>query len=282
MRATTRSVPLSVSFVLLAACGGSAATGLDAPAAGPAGTLPSGSAEGQTSGSAGGQTCGSGGSSYVAGADAARTAARCPVEVACARLHGGDCASTCASPFAACGTSYADCMRHYEAKYAEDADAPFVNEALAAVCASQIASGSCLDLTPDTIACTYAIVEGCADDDDGYGANYGPTTPHELGALPRTITPTLCRSVSEWYSVDVPPGADKLRITVAQAEERHVLRVQAYAPVLPTDKRLPDAETVFVRPGSTVVLSLPSAGRVLVRVELGLARDRRAITFAAE
>lgn len=275
MPATTRSIPFFVSLLQLAACGGSAGTDVDGPtASGPAGTLPSGSADGVS--------CGRGRSDYVAGADAARRAARCPVEVACARLHGGDCASACASPFAACGASYADCVMHYEAKYAGDADTPFVNEALAAVCAGQIASGSCLDLTPDTVACTYAIVEGCAADDDGYGANYGPTTPHEVGALPQTITPTLCRSVSEWYAVDAPPGASKLRITVAAAEDRHALEVQAYPPVEPPSTRLPDTELVHVRPGSSDVLSLPSAGRVLVRIELALAGDRREVTFTAE
>lgn len=136
------------------------------------------------------------------------------VRLGCNRLHS-DCSEVCTSPFVECWSDATMCAEQFTADYIEDYDFPLFDDELAASCAAQVADQACGDLSPDTLECEYAVTEGCALDDDRFGAIYSPFRAAEL-PVGEPLVVMLCGWVPEFFRVELAQGQ---RIVITPTDE---------------------------------------------------------------
>lgn len=164
---------------------------------------------------------------YQDGRDDALAAVRVAAEAACDRLWG-DCASLCDSDWVYCGGSREQCVEDYARSAVEDLAYPVYSEELANACAEQLAIRSCIDLDPNSPECNSAVLEGCPNDEDGYGRPYSWLAAYDIPELPTTISPHLCEAAEEWFAVHLEAG-EALAVTLAGGHGSAWLGL--YAPV---------------------------------------------------
>lgn len=140
------------------------------------------------------------------GDDPARAAANRVAQAYCHRLFS-DCASQCAALGSAfCPSSEPTCVAD-EARRSTDRYAyPMASDGLAAGCAAQLGSASCSDLSPDSVECDSWLVNGCPNDDDGFGTPYSALNAAPLPVGPAAFSPLFCEHVVEYFSVDLDAG----------------------------------------------------------------------------
>jgi|GEM_PF-2616255 len=143
-------------------------------------------------------------SRYVTATASVESTLRSAASKGCARLFA-DCAYVCDSPFFSCPTTQAKCVEDTVADYLEDFDLPAVSATLATTCGRDIQAAACTDIPPDTPACDYALVEGCAGDTDDLGTPWSWLTPTTLQP-PAQVAVHLCEDVAEWLAIDLQAG----------------------------------------------------------------------------
>ncbi|TNF36695.1 MAG: hypothetical protein EP329_04930 [Deltaproteobacteria bacterium] len=205
---------------------------------------------------------------YVTTQASVESSLRAAASKGCARFFS-DCAYVCDSPFFSCPTSQAQCVEDTVADYLEDFDLPAVSPILAATCGLDIQGAACTDIPPDTPACDYALVEGCANDVDDLGTPYSWLTPTTLQA-PAQVAVHLCEGVDEWLAVRVEPGQ---HVTVHALEGEpsfgHVwleLTLQASPQVEPTG--LTSESLTWAGEDPAAFDPVDVAGTYLVRMDL--------------
>lgn len=142
---------------------------------------------------------------YQQGRDGAIEAAEIATRAGCARLWS-DCNSRCMDDFVYCGGSEDQCVHDYAKNAVEDLIYPVYSTELAEKCAQQLEERSCIDLDPDSPECEAAVLEGCPNDQDGYGAPYSWLSAAPIEMLPATLRPHLCSGADEWFAIHLEAG----------------------------------------------------------------------------
>ncbi|MCA9513822.1 MAG: hypothetical protein KC635_02665 [Myxococcales bacterium] len=206
---------------------------------------------------------------YVGGEATVEAQIRPAVSAACQRLHA-ECAYVCASPFAVCGDTVAQCVEDNVKRYLDDLDYPVVDATLAARCRVDIQAAACTDIPPSTPACDEALVEGCRDDRDNLGAPYSFLAAPALAALPSELSIHLCDGVEEWFTVTLARG-ESLRLHAREPEPSFGHLWAELLVVGPGDDEPTDLQSKSMRWGDEEPLAfdaVDTAGSYLVRLEL--------------